>query len=119
MSLHAMTMACSSFQREEQDDSVDKDGQKSETKLIHPHELARDLHTRESYFLLDCRPLLAYNTCHITGINSMLKYEQCMYVCVCVCVCVHALVCVCVCVCRHVCMCVGMHMCMYVGDTLC
>ncbi|XP_064389953.1 dual specificity protein phosphatase 6-like isoform X2 [Halichondria panicea] len=34
---------------------------------IHPHDLARDLHTMETYFMLDCRPVLAYDSCHIAG----------------------------------------------------
>lgn len=61
MSKTYLEMACS--QRQESDGE-----QKTEPKLLHPHELARDLHTQESYFLLDCQPLLAYNSCHITGI---------------------------------------------------
>ena len=74
MSLPGVAMAYSSPQRQEQGSSQVCDDCKTEAKLIHPHELARDLHSTESYFLLDCRPLLAYNTCHITGM------------CVCVCV---------------------------------
>lgn len=35
--------------------------------LIHPHKLAKDLHSRQEYVLLDCRPVLAYNSCHISG----------------------------------------------------
>ena len=62
-------MACSPSQREEQGGSTVGEDDRIEAKLIHPHELAKDLHTQESYFLLDCRPLLAYNTCHITGIS--------------------------------------------------
>lgn len=34
---------------------------------IHPHELARDLHADEPCVLVDCRPVLAFNTCHISG----------------------------------------------------
>lgn len=34
---------------------------------IHPHDLARDLHSSGDYFLVDCRPVLAYNSCHISG----------------------------------------------------
>ena len=72
MSLPFITMACSSGQSDEQEGSCSAQEQESESvKLIHPHELAKDLHSDESYFLLDCQPLLAYNTCHITGINLM------------------------------------------------
>ena len=35
--------------------------------LIHPHDLARNLHSSEDCVLLDCRPVLAYNSCHISG----------------------------------------------------
>ena len=49
-----------------------------DVKLLHPHDLAHYLHSSGHYFLLDCRPLLAYNTCHITGTTG--------YVCMCVCV---------------------------------
>lgn len=34
---------------------------------IHPHDLARDLHSAEPCVLVDCRPVLAFNTCHISG----------------------------------------------------
>ena len=34
---------------------------------IRPHELAQHLHSSQPYMLLDCRPVLAYNTCHISG----------------------------------------------------
>lgn len=64
----SFTMACSPSQRQGQDDGTVGEDNRIEAKLIHPHELAKDLHSQESYFLLDCRPLLAYNTCHITGI---------------------------------------------------
>ncbi|XP_011410132.1 PREDICTED: dual specificity protein phosphatase 6-like [Amphimedon queenslandica] len=39
----------------------------SNVALIEPHQLARNLHSREDYVLLDCRPVLAYNNCHISG----------------------------------------------------
>lgn len=39
----------------------------SNVELMDPHDLAKDLHSREEYVLLDCRPVLAYNTCHISG----------------------------------------------------
>lgn len=35
--------------------------------LIDAHHLAEDLHSDSRYFLLDCRPVLAYNSCHISG----------------------------------------------------
>ncbi len=35
--------------------------------LIDAHDLARDLHTEGRYFLVDCRPVLAFNSCHISG----------------------------------------------------
>ncbi len=39
-----------------------------EVKMMDPHSLAKELHmAEESYLLLDCRPILAYNSCHITG----------------------------------------------------
>ena len=34
---------------------------------IHPHDLARDLHSDQPCVLVDCRPVLAFNTCHISG----------------------------------------------------
>lgn len=34
---------------------------------IHPHDLAKHLHADDQYVLLDCRPVLAYNSCHISG----------------------------------------------------
>ena len=37
------------------------------TPIIHPNDLARDLHSSGDYFLVDCRPVLAYNSCHISG----------------------------------------------------
>eukprot|EP00731_Ephydatia_muelleri_P003995 Em0002g171a len=36
-------------------------------QVINPHELARDLHADQQYFIIDCRPVLAYNSCHISG----------------------------------------------------
>lgn len=51
--------------------------------LIHPHKLAKDLHSHQEYVLLDCRPVLAYNSCHISGAvnvnftgNSITVYEK-------------------------------------------
>ena len=39
-----------------------------EVKMMDPHILANELHmAEETYLLLDCRPILAYNSCHITG----------------------------------------------------
>ena len=39
-----------------------------DVQMIHPHELAKDLHSvTGSFLLLDCRPILAFNSCHITG----------------------------------------------------
>ncbi len=35
--------------------------------LIDAHALARNLHADDHYFLVDCRPVLAYNSCHISG----------------------------------------------------
>ena len=36
--------------------------------VMHPNDLAKDLQSiTRSYLLLDCRPILAYNSCHITG----------------------------------------------------
>ena len=47
--------------------------------MIHPHDLAKDLHSLvESFLLLDCRPILAYNSCHITGMVVL-----CMCLCLC------------------------------------
>lgn len=44
-----------------------------EVRMIHPHDLAKDLHSLvESFLLLDCRPILAYNSCHITGKSNTL-----------------------------------------------
>ena len=71
MSLPFITMACSSSQSDEQGSATSTPESTTESvKLIHPHELAKDLHSEESYFLLDCQPLLAYNTCHITGMGQ-------------------------------------------------
>ena len=39
----------------------------SNVALIEPHQLARNLRSKEDYVLLDCRPVLAYNNCHISG----------------------------------------------------
>ena len=36
-------------------------------QTIDSHDLARHLHGDNNYFLLDCRPVLAYNSCHISG----------------------------------------------------
>ncbi len=36
-------------------------------EFIQPHDLAQHLHTENEYVLLDCRPVLAYNSCHISG----------------------------------------------------
>lgn len=36
-------------------------------QTIGSHDLARHLHGDNNYFLLDCRPVLAYNSCHISG----------------------------------------------------
>eukprot|EP00731_Ephydatia_muelleri_P035382 Em0118g11a len=36
-------------------------------QVINPHELARDLHADQQYFIIDCRPVLSYNSCHISG----------------------------------------------------
>jgi len=36
-------------------------------QIIRSHDLARQLHEHGQYFLLDCRPVLAYNSCHISG----------------------------------------------------
>ena len=39
-----------------------------EVRMVHSHDLAKDLHSLvESFLLLDCRPILAYNSCHISG----------------------------------------------------
>jgi hypothetical protein len=39
-----------------------------DVQMIHPHDLAKDLHgLAASFLLLDCRPILAFNSCHITG----------------------------------------------------
>ena len=35
--------------------------------LMQPHDLARGLHSEDQFFLVDCRPVLAYNSCHISG----------------------------------------------------
>ena len=36
--------------------------------MMHPHDLAKDLRSvTVSLLVLDCRPILAYNSCHITG----------------------------------------------------
>ena len=52
---------------------------------IRPHELAQHLHSSQPYMLLDCRPVLAYNTCHISGaVNVNFTGEA--HVCVCGCV---------------------------------
>lgn len=46
-----------------------------EVQTIHPHDLAKDLHSLdESFLLLDCRPILAYNSCHITGEGLFVYY---------------------------------------------
>ena len=83
-----------------------------QVQIIHPHDLARDLHSTETYFLLDCRPVLAYHTCHIAGVC----------VCVCVCVCVHLAVLayhtcyiagVCVSPLGHACACVCVRACVW------
>eukprot|EP00731_Ephydatia_muelleri_P004079 Em0002g255a len=36
-------------------------------QVINHHELARDLHADQQYFIIDCRPVFAYNVCHISG----------------------------------------------------
>ena len=36
-------------------------------EFIQPHDLAKHLHSENEYVLLDCRPVLAYNSCHISG----------------------------------------------------
>ena len=36
-------------------------------QVINPHELARDLHADQQYFIIDCRPVLSYNSSHISG----------------------------------------------------
>jgi len=36
-------------------------------QIIDSHDLAQQLHGDSNYFLLDCRPVLAYNSCHISG----------------------------------------------------
>ena len=39
-----------------------------DVKTMDPHALAKELHTsEENYLLLDCRPILAFNSCHIAG----------------------------------------------------
>lgn len=49
-----------------------------EIRMMHPHDLAKDLHSLVgSLLVLDCRPILAYNSCHITG---MLQ-ACCMHAC--------------------------------------
>ena len=40
---------------------------KFQIKFIHPHELAHGLHGTAQYFVVDCRPVFAYNSCHIAG----------------------------------------------------
>ena len=55
-----------------------KVGSESTTELIHPHELAEELHSDNRYVFLDCQPLSAYNTCHITGavhVAAMMKKQ--------------------------------------------
>ena len=45
-----------------------------EVRMIHPHDLAKDLHSLvEPFLLLDCRSILAYNSCHITGKASVYR----------------------------------------------
>ena len=39
----------------------------AQVQTIHPHDLAKDLHSTERYCMLDCQPVLAYDSCHITG----------------------------------------------------
>ena len=34
---------------------------------MHPHDLAKYLHDESRYIVVDCRPVLAYNSCHISG----------------------------------------------------
>ncbi len=46
-------------------------------EFIQPNDLAEHLHTDNEYVLLDCRPVLAYNSCHISGavnVNFTGKY---------------------------------------------
>lgn len=46
--------------------------------LIHPHDLAKNLHSNGEYVLLDCRPVLAYNSCHISGAVNVNFTGQCI-----------------------------------------
>ena len=40
---------------------------KFKVETIQPHDLAKDLHAQQDYVLLDCRPMFAFNTRHISG----------------------------------------------------
>ncbi|XP_065911612.1 dual specificity protein phosphatase 10-like isoform X2 [Dysidea avara] len=40
-------------------------------ETIQPHDLAKDLHAQQDYVLLDCRPMFAFNTRHISGKLSL------------------------------------------------
>lgn len=47
--------------------STNLHAQCSHVETIQPHDLAKDLHSRQEYILIDCRPMFAFNTRHICG----------------------------------------------------
>ena len=50
-----------------------------EVKMMDPHSLAQELHgCDESFLLLDCRPILAYNSCHIVGKDVHTSGNKCL-----------------------------------------
>jgi len=55
-----------------------------EVKMMDPHCLAKELHgCDENYLLLDCRPILAFNSCHIIGNGG--RCGRCVYICISIC----------------------------------